>query len=346
VLISGWSGKVAEAKKVLATLDVPLPSPVPGPSGGSVPGPMGTRPQARTFEPRLLWEVHVGGGSLDSVAVGAGGRLLVSGETEREGVLYLLDTASGKTVFQVRVPFEGGARPVQALAISPDGKTVVAGVDNSGVILLDVATGKQLMRVPVGEVRSAAYAPDGRTLAIADVNVVHICDTTAGKETQFLRQSGVNVLAFSDSGSRIAMGGDKGVARILEVASGKELDHRILRGPITAIVVMPDGRVVAAESDRFYVWTPEVEAGVQRFATGQKSIESLAIAASGKHVHTGGADGTVKVWDLQTGKAVTHVAAPDWQRGVRVVPELPYFLTGGLNKPGETLRLWEIVGVQ
>src|SRR5262249_28451337 len=175
----------------------------------------------------------------------------------------------------------------------------------------------------------------------------HILNTAAGKEVQTLRQPEGNALMFSPDGSRIATGGEDGIARVFEVASGKELDHRILRGPISGLALSSDGsRVVAAAKDELYVWAPDVEAAVLRFAAGQKSVFSLSITASGKHIHTGGTDGTVKVWELQTGKEVMKIAAPDWQRDVRVVPELPYFLSGRLSQPGDTLRLWEIIGVQ
>jgi len=347
LVFTGPKEWAARARKVLRELDVPPPA---QPKRSGAPVQTATVPQVRAFEPRLLWEAQVASGSLNSIAVGRGGRLLVGGETDDGGgVLYLLDTASGKTVTQFRVRPEDltAGRRVRSLAISPDGKTVLAAAGPK-LVVFGPSWGNELQPLAAGDIRAADYAPDGRAFATADENGIHIHDAGTGMPTRTLRQGGLWALAYSSDGARIAAGGEDGIARVFEVATGKELDYRVLRGPIAGLDFTPDGHVVAAAKDELSVWVPDTQSGVVRIEAGQKSVYSLAVTASGKYVHSGGTDGTVKVWDVKTGKEVMKVTAPDWQGGVRVFPERPYFLTGAVDRggPGGRLRLWEIIGVQ
>jgi WD40 repeat protein len=81
------------------------------------------------------------------------------------------DTA-GVAVREYRSPHLG---PVQALAFSPDGETLVVGCADGAILSWDVATGKELRRYvernprgrPANErgVRSLSFSRDGKVLA-------------------------------------------------------------------------------------------------------------------------------------------------------------------------------------
>src|SRR5205807_2526088 len=60
------------------------------------------------------------------------------------------------------LPHEG---PVNAVAFSPDGRTLLTGSDGCVARLWDAVTGAQLATLPhESPVTAAAFAPDGRTL--------------------------------------------------------------------------------------------------------------------------------------------------------------------------------------
>jgi WD40 repeat protein len=74
------------------------------------------------------------------------------------------DLQTGKEVASIKHPTDSSA-----LAISPDGKTLVlvGAEDGSGALLIyDVATGKEIHRCKghVGMVYSILFSPDGKTL--------------------------------------------------------------------------------------------------------------------------------------------------------------------------------------
>ena len=80
--------------------------------------------------------------------------------------LRLWDAATSKPLHHITIP--GGY--VEALAISPDGKTVVTGGRDKFIRFWDVATGKQLEEIKghKGTLRSLAFSPDGKLLASGD----------------------------------------------------------------------------------------------------------------------------------------------------------------------------------
>src|SRR5207248_11368431 len=92
-----------------------------------------------------------------------------------DGQVILWDGETFKELRRVKMGGGEGSSTVRAVAFSPDGTTIAAGVElDEGkaadrVVLLDAATGERghdLM--PVGsEVRSLAFSPNGKLLLVA-----------------------------------------------------------------------------------------------------------------------------------------------------------------------------------
>jgi WD40 repeat protein len=72
-------------------------------------------------------------------------------------------------------------------------------------------------------------------------------------------------------------------------------------------------------------------------------VNAVAIAANGRHVISGGDDGTVKLWDFASGHELNTFAGPDGHAGkvfaVAVSRNSRTALSGGADK---TARLWEL----
>jgi len=144
-------------------------------------------------------------------------------------------------------------RSPEALAVSPDGKTVYAS-DPTGqcVAVLDAVAGKPVGEIPVAdEPRGLALAADGRTLYVArrKAHAVAVIDTARRAVS---RQISVGpwpvavVLAEKQNRLYACNRGDHSVS-VVELSSGKELNRvRVVREPSFAALVPGGSRLVVA----------------------------------------------------------------------------------------------------
>jgi WD40 repeat protein len=183
---------------------------------------------------------------------------------------------------------------VYSAAISPDGRLVATGDDQSTVRLWDPARGEVLHHLRVGErgrVWAVRFAPDGRTLAAAsefayrqsvvDQGVVRIWDLPSLQLRHELRVDHRAVLIeFSADSRRVA------------VASWDIQRHGNLR--------VNDGRNLNADTiSLFDVATGKKEVTLPGH---DKMIRAMAFARDGKTLASAGEDNTFRFWDLATGR--------------------------------------------
>ncbi len=188
------------------------------------------------------------------------------------GSVTLWDVESGKA----RANF-GHFGGMNAIVLSPDGKTLATGGNRNGsgaetsaspgdVRIWDVATGRRLTVLPVtaGRVTRLAFAPDNRTLAVAtDAPTLLLWNIAAPtpRATVACPFGPVLFLAFAPDGKTLASGGQDGQLRVWNAVSGK-------------LEAMLHGHTDA--------------------------IDWIAFSSSGRVICTASRDTTLKVWDFPT----------------------------------------------
>jgi WD40 repeat protein len=242
--------------------------------------------------------------------------------------LHLRDVATGKELPGLPGEFAN----IRRLMLSPQGQVLLI-QDDVAWSFWDLTSRTLLWKMegdpwPLGKpgpfrsatVRSVAFSPDGRHIAVLDQEVggpmtrrqVHFREVTTGKKVRSF--GGITGLAasmdFSADGRSLmvrsffspASGGAPLV--ILETATGKER-VRSLRNAVGVHAVSPDGRFLALSDSFDSIEVLELPAGtiVRRFQADSR-ITALTFSADGRLLFSGGGDTTILVWNVapETGK--------------------------------------------
>jgi WD40 repeat protein len=204
------------------------------------------------------------------------------------------------------------------VAGSADGKWLAIR-QGTGVLLWDMAAGKEARRLPLEDAGSpsqekehfvGSFSADGSTLVVPDGGTIRILDTKTGKERHAFagHSDDVVLVGFSPDGRRLISAGDCSV-RFWDPRTGKELGS--FRGPthsIHAASLSADGRTLAAgtRGGAIHVWDLEAGKELRKVALEQPVRPVLALAPDGKTLVfkcPGGAPG-IHVVEVATGKEV------------------------------------------
>jgi WD40 repeat protein len=149
---------------------------------------------------------------------------------------------------------------VWSVAVSPDGHTLVSGAARGSFRVYDLTAGLvRFSRKQRGGIRTLAFAPDGRTLAVTVGRSVLLCETEKFKERTVLKghKDCVIVVSFTPDGrSAVTASWDRTIG-IWDAATGRQtgsLDWQL--GRMFTVAVAPDGMTAAAggEQPDVVVW--------------------------------------------------------------------------------------------
>jgi WD40 repeat protein/tetratricopeptide (TPR) repeat protein len=169
---------------------------------------------------RLIRRLYGHTGFCVSLDFSRDGTLLASGS--HDGTAIIWSTTTWKALQTLKNPDQAdtrntqfGRRMVEAVAFSPDAKTLALASRGGSVQLWDVATGDVLaiLKGHSNAVASVAFAPDGRTLASSGGDqTVRLWNVKTRRELMQLDSGNVELsqvysLAFSRDGQKLLVGG-------------------------------------------------------------------------------------------------------------------------------------------
>jgi WD40 repeat protein len=242
--------------------------------------------------------------------------------TQGENTAYLWDPRTGKLLHELEL-LRGG----DVLQFSRDGKTLAVPGWGQWMRVFSVETGKKIHSVPVGgRVVSAAFSPDGKTLAAACNATMYSSSTEGNQIIQLWNVAnfdappimhpapGIHSVMFSPDGKTLAWGSHWQTLCFMDRATGKDLrpvaSHR---GAIKALAWFPDGKriVSAAEDGTIRLWdaTTGEALGVLDGHVGE--VFGMALYPNGKWLASCGRDRTFRLWDLEQGKSLAVLKDED-----------------------------------
>jgi RNA polymerase sigma factor (sigma-70 family) len=272
------------------------------------------------------------------------------------------DVATGK-----EIRFFSVGSDWQQASLSQDGK-LLATSDQSGVLLREVESGKEVCRFGSGPYSQIRLSPDGRILAGQHVNPrrLELWDVANGRQLHAWQgdDQPFSFLDFLNDGKTLISGRSPYITtpvhpdnkfHLWEVATGKERrQFSVGAGNLRDVTLSPDGSLLAfgffdtMPTNRIAIWDVAGGKKVREIVgtakkplwAGQLYFAAFAFTPDGKTLVAGGIDETLIAYDLMTGAEVRRFGQEIVNPQALTISPEGKTLAVGL--PGSAIRLLDL----
>lgn len=268
-----------------------------------------------------------------------------------DGTLRVWAAASGTPIEESI----GNAAAITTITSAPDGsfvatKAVTQSVGSSPSWVLERKIDpKGLFADRVNAVR---FSPDGKTLATGGGEMsrsgdIVIFDVTTGKATQTWKEKHADTvlcLDYSPDGKRIASGAADKIARVTDIATGKQVNlfeghtHHVM-----GVAFRNDGRVLATAGADGAVMTWDMINGERkRKVEGwTKEVTSLQFIGATNQIVTSAGDNRIRIVTDDGTEVRAMANLPDYMQAAASAPNGSAIIGGGEDS---LLRVWDGAG--
>lgn len=237
-----------------------------------------------------------------SLALSANGRRAVSSNYDSH--LRVWDVRERAVISTMHV-----GKPT-AVAISADGKRCVVAKEDLRIV--DSCSG-EVTRILSGDarmIRTVALSGDGTKALSASSAALNLWDLeyeeAARRTDRHVRA--VRAVGLSLDGATAVSGSDDGTAKIWHVETGEILAATKVGGPSRGAALLPHKKValIALKTGKVVAWDFDRKV-LRTFGEHASSVRGLAVTEDGSTVVTGSWDGTIKLWEGDTGSLVRTI---------------------------------------
>lgn len=237
-------------------------------------------------------------GSVDHLALAPNGKWVATCATRlttTEMGVQLWDLGTGAERRRLRGPAEN----IRCVAISPDGKGIAAGSNDSMVWVWssDQAGPKTVcMKGHAGPVTGVWFITPESILSTGMDGTVRQWDLRTGKTKGVIQAAVGPIVGLAFGSKRVAVAGDYLAVRQPGGSSFARFSGH--SGNVLCAAFSPDGRLLASGGlDRMVrVWSTEDKTEIAAYAGHAQSVLAVVFAPSGKALYSTGQDGMLRRW--------------------------------------------------
>jgi WD40 repeat protein len=288
---------------------------------------------------RALAAPRIGLLDRQAFALAPDGRWALFGGENNDVIVW--DTERARELARLEGPHTAA---VEAMAIGPDGRVAMS-VDKNGVIAVwSMPEAKLRHRFNVGDWASAiAFSPDGRRgvvvgkpTAVFDVATGNVIVTLDEGEPRGER------VAFTPDGTRVVVAsGYNETMFVSDARTGRLLQQRTKYPIPYRIAIAPDGRSVLGEAKfGLHRWDLDDLSRVQDLGGLDGAPTGIGIAAGGQVFFTSTEEGSLRLWDVATGRRRVSAHA----RAITALAWTPDGATLAAGASDGTFTVWSSSG--
>ncbi|MGB4970109.1 MAG: caspase family protein [Saprospiraceae bacterium] len=244
--------------------------------------------------------------SINAVAYAPNNNFILTGSDDKTVKLW---DVKGNVIFTRKLQDR-----VTSVAFSKDGNSFLASC-YSGCTMLWKTNGDTISKLnQIEKVYTAAFSPNGEFIATGSYEgVIRLFDLLGNPLNVINTESQINSLVFSTDSKSVITANYNGLTQYWNISTGENTGK--LGRPMEelfSLTISKDGKFLATGADNgvLTLWDPESQ-NSKNLVGHTSKVTSLNFMSNNTILISGSADGTVKLWDCNSGQEIVTMVSLD-----------------------------------